>query len=177
MCIRDSLPAIPLYFLHFVYIDRYWYVPVPTNRRLGYFEQKTKTPPVGARRREHGRSRPRQSRERRATWGTSSNIMGLISSYGVYGSKPALNLTSWLLRRHGQHIYTYICNYVIFSGFYCSMETSRIIRVGTRNNIIHIATVSQEHVLVTTARKVTRPENYMDLVLASKLTLLCGWSK
>ena len=68
---RD-LPAIPLYFLHFVYIDRYWYVPVPTNRRLGYFEQKTKTPPVGARRREHGRSRPRQSRERRAMRGTSS---------------------------------------------------------------------------------------------------------
>ena len=101
----------------------------------------------------------------------------LIPIERVYGSKPGLNLTSRLLRRHGQHIYTYICNYVIFSGFYCSMETSRIIRVGTRNNIIHIATVSQEHVLVTTARKVTRPENYMDLVLASKLTLLCGWSK
>ena len=57
----------------------------------------------------------------------------------------------------------------------CSMETSRIIRVGTGSNIIRVAAVSQEHVLVCTTRKVIRRENDMFLVLASKLTwLLCG---
>ena len=51
------------------------------------------------------------------------------------------------------------------------METSRIIRVGTRINIIRIAAVSQEHVLVICrTRRITRPENDMVLVLASKLT-------
>ena len=70
--------------------------------------------------------------------------------------------------------------YAILSRFYCNMETSRRIRVGTRNYVIRtrIAAVSQEHVLVCITRKVTRPENDMVLVLASKLTwLLCGWSK
>ena len=58
------------------------------------------------------------------------------------------------------------------------METLRIIRVGTRDYILRIAAVSQEHVLVCITRKVTRAENDMVLVLASKLTwLLCGWSK
>ena len=46
--------------------------PYPTKPILGYFDHKTKTTPVGGRRREHGRGRPRQSRERRARWGTSS---------------------------------------------------------------------------------------------------------
>ena len=50
------------------------------------------------------------------------------------------------------------------------METSRIIRVGTRDYILRIAAVSQEHVLVCITRKVTRAENDMVLVLASKLT-------
>ena len=60
----------------------------------------------------------------------------------------------------------------------CRMETPRMIRVGTRNYTIRIAAVSQAHVLVRTTRKVTRPENNMVLVLASKLTwLLCGWSR
>ena len=36
------------------------------------FEQKTKTGPLPGRRREHDRGRPRQSRERRATLGTTS---------------------------------------------------------------------------------------------------------
>ena len=58
------------------------------------------------------------------------------------------------------------------------METSRLIRVGTRNYVARIAAVSQEHVLVCITRKVTRPENDMVLVFASKLTwLLCGWSE
>ena len=57
------------------------------------------------------------------------------------------------------------------------METSRRIRVGTRNYTTRIAAVSQEHVLVGVTRKITRPENDMVLVLASKLTWLCGWSK
>ena len=67
--------------------------------------------------------------------------------------------------------------YAIFSGFYCRMETARIIRVGTRRYIIRIPAVPQEHVLLCITRKVTRPENDMVLVLASKLAwLLCGWS-
>ena len=42
------------------------------------------------------------------------------------------------------------------------METSRILRVGNRNDIMRIAAVSQEHVLVVcVTRKVTRPENDM----------------
>ena len=74
--------------------------------------------------------------------------------------------------------YNVVYTYAIFSGFYCSMETSRIIRVWACNYIIRIAAVSQEHILVCITRKVTRPENDMVLVLASKLTwLLCGWSK
>ena len=68
--------------------------------------------------------------------------------------------------------------YIFLGGFHCSMETSRRIRVGTRNYTTRIAAVSQEHVLVGVTRKITRPENDMVLVLASKLTwLLCGWSK
>ena len=39
------------------------------NRRLGYFDQKSKTSPADGRRREHGHGCPRQSRERRARWG------------------------------------------------------------------------------------------------------------
>ena len=39
---------------------------------------------------------------------TAHRTVALISSDGVYGSKPGLNLTSRLLRLHGQHIYTYI---------------------------------------------------------------------
>ena len=41
-----------------------------------------------------------------------------------------------------------------------SKETSRIVRVGTRNYIVRIA-VSQEHVLVCIILKVTRHENDM----------------
>ena len=60
----------------------------------------------------------------------------------------------------------------------CSLKTSRIVRVGTRNCTIRIAAVSQEHALVSTTRKVTRPENDTVLVLALKFTwVLCGWSK
>ena len=70
----------------------------------------------------------------------------------------------------------YTC--AIFSEFYCSMGTLRIIRVGTRNYNKRIAAaVSQEHVLVCIAREVTRPENDMVLVLASNLTSLCRWYK
>ena len=58
------------------------------------------------------------------------------------------------------------------------METARTIRVGTRNYIMRIDAVSQEHILVCITRKVTRPENDMLVVLSSTLTwLLCGWSK
>ena len=39
-------------------------------------------------------------------------------------------------------------SWAVFSGFYSSMETSRITRVDTRNYIIRIAAVTQEHVLV-----------------------------
>ena len=52
------------------------------------------------------------------------------------------------------------------------METPSIIRVGIRKYTIpvRVAAVSQEHVLVCTTRKVTRPESDMVLALASKLT-------
>ena len=49
-------------------IDVYLYVRIHT----GNFEEKTKTALLPRRQREHGRGRPRQSRERRARWGTSS---------------------------------------------------------------------------------------------------------
>ena len=52
--------------LSLVRIDRDWYVSICTNRRLGKFDLETKTAPAAGRRREHGRGRPRQSRERRA---------------------------------------------------------------------------------------------------------------
>ena len=65
-----------------------------------------------------------------------------------------------------------------FSEFYCNMDTSRIVRVGTRIYVIRIAAVSQEHVPVCITRKITPAENDMVLVLTSKLIwLLCGWSK
>ena len=51
--------------LSLVRIDRDWYVSICTNRRLGKFDLETKTAPAAGRRREHGRGRPRQSRERR----------------------------------------------------------------------------------------------------------------
>ena len=47
------------------------------------------------------------------------------------------------------------------------MDTSRIIRVGTRINILCIAAVTQEHVSVRITRKLARPENDMVLELAS----------
>ena len=68
--------------------------------------------------------------------------------------------------------------FATFSAFYCSMGTSRIIQAGTRSYNKRITTVvSQEHVLICTTRKVTRPEHDMVIVLASKLPwMLCGWS-
>ena len=58
------------------------------------------------------------------------------------------------------------------------MNTSRIIRVGTRIYVICVAAVSQEHVPVCITRKITWAENDMVLVLTSNfISLLCGWSK
>ena len=57
------------------------------------------------------------------------------------------------------------------------MDTSGMIRRATRIYVIRIAAVSQKHVSACLGRKITRAENDMDLVLTSKLTLLCGWSK
>ena len=42
------------------------------GNRNSYFDQKPKTAPIPGRRREHGRGRPRQSRERRAKRGATS---------------------------------------------------------------------------------------------------------
>ena len=68
-----------------------------------------------------------------------------------------------------------IQTYAIVSEFYFSMDTSRIIRVGTPIWAIRVAAVSQEHVPVCITRKVTWAENDMILVLTSKMTwLLCG---
>ena len=47
-------------------------------------------------------------------------------------------------------------------------------RVGTRNYMIRIAALSQEHVLECITRKATRPENDMILVLVSKWSWLLG---
>ena len=57
-----------------------------------------------------------------------------------------------------KHKWGTVHTYAIFSGLHCSMETSRVRRVGTRNHIIRIAAVSQKHALVCIERKVTRPE-------------------
>ena len=45
-------------------------------------------------------------------------------------------------------IWYLVYTYVIFSGLYRSVEMYKIVRVGTRNNTISIAAVSQNHVLV-----------------------------
>ena len=76
-----------------------------------YIDDKTRTAPAAGRWREHGRGRLRQSRERWATWDTSSkhHIERLISPRNkpFYGSNLGLNLTSRIRRRHDQHVYTY----------------------------------------------------------------------
>ena len=92
--IRDSNPrpsshhghrpnGHPILFVAFN--DRYWYVPIRTNRRLGYFDQKTKTAAVTGRRREHDLGRSLQSRERREKMRdveqTPRRMVALISSY------------------------------------------------------------------------------------------------
>ena len=59
-------PPVTLLAIYQIYIKS-----ERTNRHVGRFDEKTKTAPLPGRRREHGRGRPRQSRERRAWWGTS----------------------------------------------------------------------------------------------------------
>ena len=49
-----------------VYIDRDCYVPIRTNKRLDILTTKTKAEPVAGSRREHGRGRYLQDREKRA---------------------------------------------------------------------------------------------------------------
>ena len=76
--------------------------------KLGVFWPKNEN--VERRQREYGRGRPRQSRERRASWSASSKHHTEWTSCwarAFYGWKPGLNLTSRLLRRHGERIYTY----------------------------------------------------------------------
>ena len=58
----------------------------------------------------------------------------------------------------------------MLSGFYCSVDTSRIKRVGTRICVVRVAAVSQENVPVCVTPKMTRGENDMVSVLTSKLT-------
>ena len=53
----------------------------------------------------------------------------------------------------------------IFGVLLYSMDTSRIIRVGSRNYVICIAAISQDHVPVRVTRKIIRDENDMVLVL------------
>ena len=72
------------------------------------------------RRRETTRARPRspsaesgEMSKVRHVEETPHRMVDLNSSEGVYGSKPGLNLTSRLLRRHGQHIYTSNCIYQV----------------------------------------------------------------
>ena len=62
-----------------------WYLSLRTNIQVGSFDEKTKTASLPGRRREHGRGPPRQGREKRAWWGTSSKhhthrMVNLISS-------------------------------------------------------------------------------------------------
>ena len=60
----------PVFLVH---VDRDWYVPIRTDRRLESLVEKTKTEPTaGRRRREHGRGRPRHIHKRRTRWGASS---------------------------------------------------------------------------------------------------------
>ena len=84
--------------------------------------------------------------------------------------------TQWCIYRVSKKKKIYI--YAICSGFYCSMETSRITGVGSRIYIVRIVAVSRITRTCTGMyeKRIARPENYMVLVLASKLTWsLCGW--
>ena len=66
---RAAINLLPHYV---AYVKRDCYVSIRMNRRtLGFFDKKT-TEPVAERPREHGRGRPRQSRERRVRRGMSS---------------------------------------------------------------------------------------------------------
>ena len=86
------------------------YVRIHTH--VDYFDEETKTAHLAGRRGEHGRGRPRESRERRSWSGTFSETphrnVDVISSYNVYGSKPGLIVTFRVLSRHGQHIYIFM---------------------------------------------------------------------
>ena len=62
----------PVHYLICIQIDMDVYVRIEKWDRNSCFDQKAKTAPLPGRRREHGRGRPRQSRERRARWGTAS---------------------------------------------------------------------------------------------------------
>ena len=64
--------------------------------------------------------------------------------------------------------------HAIFSGFYCSIETSRTIRVDARSYCIRIAAVSQ-HVLVCITRKVTRPAKWHGFSFGIGIYLAVVW--
>ena len=68
---------------------------------MGYFDSKTKKHPPPGDDASTAEAAPGRV-------GRDEQGVDLISSSGVYGSKAGLNVTSPLLRRHGQHIYTYI---------------------------------------------------------------------
>ena len=52
---------------------------------------------------------------------------------------------------------------------------SRTIRAGTRNYIMRIDAVSQEHVLVCITRKVTRPAKLHDFSFGIEIDLVVVW--
>ena len=107
----------------------------------------------------------------------------------IYGTKKYYVQEEWNVRKSGHQYQTQWCIYrvskkktvyiyAICSGFYCSMETSRITGVGSRIYIVRIVAVSRITRTCTGMyeKRIARPENYMVLVLASKLTWsLCGW--
>ena len=100
------LPPHHVSCLRSVYIDRHWYVPIRTNGRLGYFDQKTTAAPLaGNTTRARPRPPPAVSGETitvRHIEKTAQPMVDLISSQRVDGSNLRLNLTSRLLRLHGQ---------------------------------------------------------------------------
>ena len=79
------------------------------TRGKKYFDEKTKTAPLPGRRREHGRGRPGRVGRDEHGEARRANITpngGPHFELERLWLKSGLNLTSRLLRRHVQHIYT-----------------------------------------------------------------------
>ena len=113
--LSESLPVQLLSLFHDIcQIDMYLYLRIEARGRNSNFDLETKTSPSPGHDPSTAESacgragRDEQGEAHRAN--TTPNG-GPHLELGLLGSKPSLNLTSRLLRRHGQHIYTYVYIY------------------------------------------------------------------